>query len=389
MNENRTHLLRPCAATALLTELSVNNSRARSSAANDEPVAAGIQVEGGLPGFPTSPAAGSLARSWSRAPPRAEAYPRAGHSRRLNPPVSSRLCDVVGAVAEPEGGAAQVLEAAIDRRCPEYRPQPARSLACCHPGRIAVYSSARSRGRIRPMPPGRSAADSTGATAEETLVHIRRHMFGTVLAAGVSALAVGLGGTPVAAATVTWTVTPGGTFETPAAAHFSYLTDTATGTVFSCNGLSVAGTFKSGSGVTNPIGKIGFGPLVCGGPAGIELGITFSNPHMGIRAVRYDASTSIVYGAITHISATISPDSGAACTATIDGTGPALGNGMTRFKFYNNAGQLQTLRRGGNLHAYNVTGCGGLINNGDVLTYGSHVNIVAPGHFAVNAITSP
>ena len=50
---------------------------------------------------------------------------------------------------------------------------------------------------------------------------------------------------------------------------------------------------------------------------------------------------------------------------------------------------VQTLRGGGNLHADNVTGCGGLINNGDVLTYGSHVNIVAPSHFAVNAITSP
>ena len=52
MNENRTHLLRPCAVTALLNELSLNSSRARSSAANDEAVIAGIQVEGELPGFP-------------------------------------------------------------------------------------------------------------------------------------------------------------------------------------------------------------------------------------------------------------------------------------------------------------------------------------------------
>lgn len=43
MNENRTHLLRPCAATALVNELSLNNSRARSSAANDKAVAAGIR----------------------------------------------------------------------------------------------------------------------------------------------------------------------------------------------------------------------------------------------------------------------------------------------------------------------------------------------------------
>jgi hypothetical protein len=52
VNENRTHLLRPCAATALVNELSLNNSRARSSAANDEAVVAGIQVEGELPGSP-------------------------------------------------------------------------------------------------------------------------------------------------------------------------------------------------------------------------------------------------------------------------------------------------------------------------------------------------
>ncbi len=53
MNEkNRAHLLRPCAATALLNELSSNNSRARSSAASDEAVVAGIEVEGELPGFP-------------------------------------------------------------------------------------------------------------------------------------------------------------------------------------------------------------------------------------------------------------------------------------------------------------------------------------------------
>lgn len=52
VNENRTHLLRPCAATALLNELSLNSSRARSFAANDEAVIAGTQVEGELPGFP-------------------------------------------------------------------------------------------------------------------------------------------------------------------------------------------------------------------------------------------------------------------------------------------------------------------------------------------------
>lgn len=219
---------------------------------------------------------------------------------------------------------------------------------------------------------------------------MRKHLAAAATAGAALAVAVGLGTTPVAAATATWTVTPGGTFETyPGTAHFSYLTDATTGTVFNCEGLNAGGTFKNGSGLTSPIGTIAFGSLVCGGPGGLEFGVTFSNPHMGIRAVKYDASADIVYGAITHLHATISTDSGGACTGSIDGTGPTTDNGMVRFKYYNNAGELQTRRGGGNLHAYNVTGCGGLINSGDVLTYTGHASIRSPSHLVVNVITSP
>jgi hypothetical protein len=217
---------------------------------------------------------------------------------------------------------------------------------------------------------------------------MHKHLAAAATAGAALAVAVGLGTTPVAATTATWTVTPGGTFETyPGTAHFSYLTDATTGTVFNCEGLNAGGTFKSGSGLTNPIGTIAFGPLVCGGQGGLEFGVTFSNPHMGIRAVKYDASTDIVYGAITHLQATISTDSGGACTGSIDGTGPTTGSGMVRFKY--NGGELQTRRGGGNLHAYNVTGCGGLINSGDVLTYTGHASIRSPSHLVVNVITSP
>jgi hypothetical protein len=45
VNKNRTHLLRSCAATALLSELSLDNSRARGSAANDEAVVAGFAAD--------------------------------------------------------------------------------------------------------------------------------------------------------------------------------------------------------------------------------------------------------------------------------------------------------------------------------------------------------
>ena len=217
-----------------------------------------------------------------------------------------------------------------------------------------------------------------------------RSAFSAVLPAAALVLVSGLGAGPAVAASATWTVTPGGPFETPGASHFSYLTDATTGTVFSCDGPYAGGTFSSGSGLTNPIGTIGLSSLVCGGPGGVQFGVTFSNAHMGIRAVSYDAGTDIVHGSITHLYGAISPDPPiSACIAAVDGTSPTAHDGTIRFRYYNNAGQLQTLRGGGNLHAYNVTGCGGLINSGDVLTYGGHANIVAQSHFAVNAITSP
>jgi hypothetical protein len=222
---------------------------------------------------------------------------------------------------------------------------------------------------------------------------MRKRLFVTVMAVAASALAVGLGAGPVAAATATWTVTPGGAFNTPGVAIHSHLTDTTTGTALLCQGLSIDGSFKSGSGLTNPIGQItgahgaGTGPLLCG--SSTPFGMTFSHFPMGIRAVSYDPSTGVTTGVITGIHLTLSTAFGApACTGTIDGTGANANNGKVHFSFFNSGGELH-FNVGSNLHAYNISGCSGLIHSGDAISYRAITGPKNTTSAMPNTITSP
>lgn len=220
---------------------------------------------------------------------------------------------------------------------------------------------------------------------------MRKHLLATIVV-GVPALAVALGAAPLAAATATWTVTPGGTFTNPGEAIHSHLTDAATGTSFLCQGLAISGTFKSGSGLTDPIGKItaangtGTGPLLCASSP-TEFGMTFSHFPMSIRAVRYDASTGVTTGVITGIHITLST-AASACTGTIDGTGPDANNGMVHFSFFNTGGELH-FNASSNLHAYNVSGCAGLIHSGDAIRYRARTFPFNTRTGMPNTITSP
>ena len=54
------------------------------------------------------------------------------------------------------------------------------------------------------------------------------------------------------------------------------------------------------------------------------------------------------------------------CSATLDGTAAAANNGTTKITYTNSTGKLALRGPGGNLHAWAVSGCFGLINNGDL-----------------------
>jgi hypothetical protein len=53
------------------------------------------------------------------------------------------------------------------------------------------------------------------------------------------------------------------------------------------------------------------------------------------------------------------------CSATLDGTSGTADNGMVKGTYTNSTAKLALLAAGGNLHAYNVSGCLGLINDND------------------------
>jgi len=177
------------------------------------------------------------------------------------------------------------------------------------------------------------------------------------------------------------------------AAKHSFLTDTTTGTSFQCQGLRIVGTFKSGNGLTNPIGQItaaldaGGGAVLCGSTT--QFALTFGHFPMHIRAMSYNATTGVTTGMITGIHITFSPPGGGApCTGIIDGTGPAANNGQVHFAYLNTGGELH-LTVAGDLHTYNVTGCGGLIHSGDAISYRARTFPLNDRSGLPNTITSP
>lgn len=60
-----------------------------------------------------------------------------------------------------------------------------------------------------------------------------------------------------------------------------------------------------------------------------------------------------------------------------------------RFKYNDSDGGLLTYFGGGNLHLYNVSGCGGLINTGDALTFRASFVLLHPKNGQVNTLASP
>lgn len=229
-----------------------------------------------------------------------------------------------------------------------------------------------------------------------------RAVMGTAAAA---ALVIGLGVAPVAAATATWTVTPGGKFYTfgnftnSADSHLNpantYLRDTTTGAAFACvDAFIISGQLKSGSGLTNPIGTVKTarggntnGVIRCFGH-GLNIGLTFRNVPWSVRAVRYDsAGVGATSGVLIGVAGDVASQSSVPCSAAIDGTTPGAGDGRAGFRYLNNGGLFITAA--GNLHFYNVSGCNGYINSGDGMTYTPRLFIRADGSHDINVITSP
>lgn len=196
-----------------------------------------------------------------------------------------------------------------------------------------------------------------------------RHHARILVAGSAMVLVATLGVTP-ALAVATWTIRPGGAVA--AKSGTATVGDTRTG-AFKCTSLSASGTLKSGSGLPGAgAGSISaFGFHGCTSPLGLmqarRIGLIFI-----LRATdlpwHVDLSSyngGLVTGAISHIHIHAATS---ACTWVIDGTSATASDGVIKFSYANSTGKLTLLTTGGNLHAYRVRGCAGLINDGDPFT---------------------
>jgi len=177
-----------------------------------------------------------------------------------------------------------------------------------------------------------------------------------VLALSASSAIAATTNTGVAA---TWTVKPGGAIT--AKAGVTTLKDTKTGSVLTCQSSSGKGTVKSGKGLSGTgIGSISALSFnICTGPLGLTFTVHTTHFPWHLNAVSF--SGGVTTGTITGIHATLS---GPSCSAVVDGTGATANNGKVTAKYSNSTGKLTTTGAG-NLHIYNVSGCAGLIGNGD------------------------
>jgi hypothetical protein len=194
----------------------------------------------------------------------------------------------------------------------------------------------------------------------------------TILSAsGVAAvMAIGLGATTaLATAVTTWTVKPGGAYTSTSGT--TTLTDTVTGAVLTCTSSTAAGTLKSGSGLTNPLGTVTSSTFKgCTGPAGLTFSVTTSassTKPWKVNATSF--SSGVTHGNISGIHAVLTGTNNT-CKATVDGTGASAFNGKVAITHSNSAATKLKVTKGINLHTYNVSsGCLGAINSGDTVTY--------------------
>lgn len=180
-----------------------------------------------------------------------------------------------------------------------------------------------------------------------------------------AAATLGLAPAPAAAATG-WTVTPGGMFTGSGSVHVAGIT---------CSSM-LSGRFKHGSGlsgrhlatITNWVFTSCTGGFTLAGH-GFPWYLNATSYHAGVTT-----------GTLTSIDLVIT---GTGCSATVDGTAAGADNGQEGFTYTTSTSTL-TLTDHGNLHAWAVSGCLGLIGDGDPEPFTGSLRITPH-----QAITSP
>lgn len=176
-------------------------------------------------------------------------------------------------------------------------------------------------------------------------------------AAAVLALTLGTASSSAAIRT-TWSVHPGGSIKVAGSAQVK---DAKTGTVAKCKTIKLAGKLKSGSGLSGTgIGTITSGSFTGCTIATIAVNVATQHLPWKLNAASYNATTGVTTGTISGI---VLVATAPGCSATLEGA-TSGSPGKVKVSYTNSTGVLKLLG-GGNLHSWMVSGCLGLVNNGD------------------------
>ncbi|GAB2825705.1 hypothetical protein GCM10022221_24750 [Actinocorallia aurea] len=177
--------------------------------------------------------------------------------------------------------------------------------------------------------------------------------------AAVAAASVVCTASPAFAAT--WTVSPGGAVT--GTAGTTTLKDTTSGATLTCSSSTTNATVQGGTGLSGTgiatVTNVGFGN--CKGPLGISFNVTNNGVSYQLNAASY--AGGVTTGTLDNVSATMS---GLLCSATVSGTSASTPGSVTG-TYTNSTAKLAV--SGGNLHLWNVSGCFGLLHNGDAVSY--------------------
>jgi hypothetical protein len=199
-----------------------------------------------------------------------------------------------------------------------------------------------------------------------------------LVTAGAAATAAALA-SPASAATwnVSGNTNADGSYS--AGAGTTTLRDTTTGTSLTCTSATAAGVLKNGSYASgNGIGTVAGSTFTsCSGPLGLTFGVKQNAP-WSINAVQPDATAGVTDGTITGVDATMS---GTGCSARVTGGVPGTYTNGTAVLSVNPSAPNPT---GVTLTISSVSGCFGLIRNGDTATFTASYK-VTPNTITISA----
>jgi hypothetical protein len=182
---------------------------------------------------------------------------------------------------------------------------------------------------------------------------MRRKIAAVLVAGAAMAAGIAVGVAPaVAAPSATFTVTPGGAYS----ASTSSVTFKDGAVTMTCSGSTASGTLESGSGLAGAaIGSISaLSYTGCTGPLG-TVTVTPGGFNYAINATSY--ASGVTQGNISGVSVKVSM---IGCSFNVTGSAPCN---------FSNSNSSLNLTAGAGLSVSGVSGCLGLVKNGDSPTY--------------------